>query len=64
MEARLQVGFGQEELKGDRMIRKQEMERFTVISSKPFDEVVVALKAAIGHQGLPDPNDRMHGWCG
>ena len=31
------------------MIRKVEMERFTVISSKPFDEVVAALKAAVGH---------------
>jgi hypothetical protein len=31
------------------MIRKVEMERFTVISSNPFDEVVAALKAAIGH---------------
>lgn len=31
------------------MIRKVEMERFTVISSKLFDDVVAALKAAIGH---------------
>src|ERR1700691_1362827 len=37
------MGFGPEEVKGDRMIRKVEMERFTVISSKPFDDVVAAL---------------------
>jgi uncharacterized protein (DUF302 family) len=34
------------------MIRKVEMERFTVISSKPFDDVVAALKAAIGHPNM------------
>jgi uncharacterized protein (DUF302 family) len=31
------------------MIRKVEMERFTVTSSKPFDVVVAAIKASIGH---------------
>jgi hypothetical protein len=31
------------------MIRKVEMERFTVTSSKPFDLVVAAIKASIGH---------------
>ena len=31
------------------MIRKVEMERFTVTSSKPFDAVVEAIKASIGH---------------
>ena len=34
------------------MITKVEMERFTVISSKPFDEVVTALKAAVGHPNM------------
>ena len=34
------------------MITKVEMERFTVISSKPFDEVVAALKAAVGHPNM------------
>jgi len=34
------------------MIRKVEMERFTVISSKPFNDVVAALKAAIGHPNM------------
>jgi uncharacterized protein (DUF302 family) len=34
------------------MIRKVEMERFTVISSRPFDDVVAALKAAIGHPNM------------
>jgi len=36
------------------MIRKVEMERFTLISSKPFDEVVAALKAAIGHPNMAE----------
>jgi uncharacterized protein (DUF302 family) len=31
------------------MIRKVEMERFTVTSSKQFDAVVAAIKASIGH---------------
>src|SRR5260370_15845292 len=30
------------------MIRKVEMERFTVISARPFDEVVAAIKTSIG----------------
>jgi uncharacterized protein (DUF302 family) len=36
------------------MIRKVAMERFTLISSKPFDEVVAALKAAIGHPNMAE----------
>jgi len=36
------------------MIRKVEMERFTVISSKSFDKVVAALKAAIGHPNMAE----------
>ena len=36
------------------MIRKVEMERFTVISAKPFDEVVAALKAEIGHPNMAE----------
>jgi hypothetical protein len=31
------------------MIRKIEIERFSLTSSKPFDQVVAALNAAIGH---------------
>lgn len=31
------------------MIRKVEMGRFTVISAKPFDEVVAAIKTSIGN---------------
>jgi uncharacterized protein (DUF302 family) len=31
------------------MIRKVEMERFTVTSSKPFDVVIAAIKASTGH---------------
>jgi hypothetical protein len=36
------------------MIRKVEMERPTVISSKPFDDVVAAIKAAIGHPNMAE----------
>src|ERR1700733_10348905 len=36
------------------MIRRVEMERFTVISSKPFDVVVAAIKASIGHPNMAD----------
>ena len=34
------------------MIRKIEIERFSLTSSKPFDQVVAALNAAIGHPGI------------
>jgi uncharacterized protein (DUF302 family) len=34
------------------MIRKVEMERFALISSKPFDDVVATLQAAIGHPNM------------
>jgi uncharacterized protein (DUF302 family) len=36
------------------MIRKIEIERFTLISSKPFDQVVAALNAAIGHPDMAE----------
>jgi uncharacterized protein (DUF302 family) len=36
------------------MIRTVEMERFTVISPKRFDDVVAALKAAIGHPDMAE----------
>jgi len=36
------------------MIRKVEIERFTLISSKQFDEVVAALDAGIGHPDMAD----------
>ena len=36
------------------MIRKVEIERFTVISSKPFDHVVAAVNAAVGHQDMAE----------
>jgi hypothetical protein len=45
---------GPEKLRGGRMIRKVQMERFKVISSKPFDDIVAALKAAIGHPNMAD----------
>src|SRR5271154_2969108 len=36
------------------MIRTVEMERFTVISSKPFDDVVAAIKTSIGHREMAE----------
>src|SRR5579863_3406869 len=36
------------------MIRKVEMERYTVTSSKPFDAVVAAIKALIGHPNMAE----------
>ena len=36
------------------MIRTVEMERFTVTSSKPFDAVVGAIKASIGHPNMAE----------
>jgi uncharacterized protein (DUF302 family) len=36
------------------MIRKIEMERFSVTSSKPFDVVVAAIKASTGHPNMAD----------
>ena len=36
------------------MIRKVEIERFSVTSSKPFDAVVAAIKASIGHPNMAE----------
>jgi uncharacterized protein (DUF302 family) len=36
------------------MIRKVEMERFTVTSSKPFDVVVAAIKVSVGHPNMSE----------
>ena len=36
------------------MIRKVEIERFTLTSSKPFDQVVAALNAAVGHPDMAE----------
>jgi len=36
------------------MIRKIEVERFTLSSSKPFDQVVAALNSAIGHPDMSE----------
>jgi uncharacterized protein (DUF302 family) len=36
------------------MIRKIEVERFTLNSSKPFDEVVAALNTAVGHPDMAE----------
>src|SRR5438093_13273197 len=36
------------------MIRNVEMERFTLISSKPFDQVLAAINDAIGHPDMAE----------
>src|SRR6266702_1908170 len=36
------------------MIRKVEMERFTLISSKPFDQALAAINDAIGHPDMAE----------
>ena len=36
------------------MIRKIEVERFTLSSSKPFDQVVAALSSAVGHPDISE----------
>jgi uncharacterized protein (DUF302 family) len=36
------------------MIRKVEVERFALISSRPFDQVVAALNAGIGHPNMAE----------
>ena len=36
------------------MIRKIEIERFSIISSKPFDQVVAAVDSAIGHPDIAE----------
>ena len=35
------------------MIRKIEIERFSLTTSKQFNEVIADVNAAIGHPGLP-----------
>ena len=42
------------------MIRKVEIERFTVISSKPFDHVVAAVNAAVGHPDMAEFGKSTH----
>jgi hypothetical protein len=36
------------------MIKKIEIERFSLISSKPFDQVLAAVNAAIGHPDMAE----------
>jgi hypothetical protein len=36
------------------MIRKVDMERFSVTSSNPFDVVVAAIKASVGHPNMAE----------
>src|SRR5271156_3650199 len=43
------------------MIRKEEMERFTVTSAKPFNVVVTAIKASVGHPNMEELWHGVHG---
>ena len=36
------------------MIRKIEIERFSLTSSKPFDQVVAAVNAGVGHPDMDE----------
>ena len=36
------------------MIRKIEIERFSLTTSKPFDEVIAGVNAAIGHPDMAE----------
>ena len=42
------------------MIRKIEIERFSLTSSKPFDQVVAAVNAAIGHPDMAEFGSSTH----
>ncbi len=42
------------------MIRRVELERFTLISSKPFDQVLAAINDAIGHPDMAEFGRSMH----
>jgi uncharacterized protein (DUF302 family) len=42
------------------MIRKVEMERFTVISAKPFHDVVAAIKTSIGNPNMAEFGQAVH----
>jgi uncharacterized protein (DUF302 family) len=42
------------------MIRKIEIERFSLASSKPFDQVVAAVNAAIGHPDMAEFTKSTH----
>jgi uncharacterized protein (DUF302 family) len=43
------------------MIRKIQIERFSLTSSKPFDEVVAGVNAAIGHPDMAEFGRSTHG---
>jgi len=45
------------------MIKKIEVERFSLTSSKPFDQVVAALNAAIGHPDMAEFGKSTHEAC-
>jgi hypothetical protein len=41
-------------------VRKVEIERLSVISSKPFEEVLATLEAALGHPDMVEFMKAMH----
>src|SRR5712692_11570052 len=43
------------------MIRKIEIERFSLTASKPFDQVVAVLNASIGHPDMAEFETSTHG---
>jgi hypothetical protein len=46
------------------MIRKIEMERFSLTTSKRFDEVISSVNAAVGHPDMADLNGNFSfSWC-
>ena len=45
------------------MIKKIKMERFSLISSKPFDQVLAAVNAAIGHPDMAEFGRSTHEAC-
>jgi len=45
------------------MIRKIEMERFSLTTSKPFDEVVAGVNTAIGHPDMAEFGRSTHEAC-
>src|SRR5579862_8354869 len=46
--------IGEDRKRASKMISKIEIERFSLTSSKPFDQVVAAVNAAIGHPDMAE----------
>ena len=46
--------FARQTIRQEPSIRRVELERVSLISSKPFDQVIAALNAAIGHPNIKE----------